>query len=215
MSFISVAVGVKANRNIFLSLWKNQYQTSILLKNKLTSKFTTSTTSTMSSCIFCQIVNKTAEANILHEVKNFTNWYQRLFICEHFFLGWEVDGLYWPKTGRRPSLSCDTEGRENFIPPARRNARHGQEHIVDIRALKREDIPLVREMEEVGLKVLQDQTGQVGNVLTGFHWPIHSVGHLHMHIIAPADNMRLLNRIIFSGMFFGSTQSAIEMLEKK
>ena len=73
MSFISVAVGVKANRNIFLSLWKNQYQTSILLKNKLTSKFTTSTTSTMSSCIFCQIVNKTAEANILHEVKNFTN----------------------------------------------------------------------------------------------------------------------------------------------
>ena len=73
----------------------------------------------------------------------------------------------------------------------------------------------MREMEEVGLKVLQDQTGQVGNVLTGFHWPIHSVGHLHMHIIAPADNMRLLNRIIFSGMFFGSTQAAIEMLEKK
>lgn len=90
-----------------------------------------------------------------------------------------------------------------------------QEHIVDIRALSRKDIPLVREMEEVGMKVLQEKTGQVDNVLTGFHWPIHSVGHLHMHIIAPADNMKFLSRIVFSRMFFGSTQAAIEMLEKK
>ena len=86
---------------------------------------------------------------------------------------------------------------------------------MDIRALSREDIPLVRQMEEVGLKVLQDRTGQTEPALTGFHWPIHSVGHLHMHIIAPADNMRFLSRIVFSGMFFGSTQAAIEMLEKK
>ena len=87
---------------------------------------------------------------------------------------------------------------------------------MDIRALSREDIPLVREMEEVGLKVLQDQTtGQAGPALTGFHWPIHSVGHLHLHVIAPADKMRFLSRIVFSGLFFGSTQAAIEMLEKK
>ena len=70
-------------------------------------------------------------------------------------------------------------------------------------------------MEEVGMKVLQERTGQVGNVVTGFHWPIHSVGHLHMHIIAPADNMKFLSRIVFSRMFFGSTQTAIEMLERK
>ena len=69
MSFISVAVGVQTNRNIFLNLWKNQSQTSILLRNKLTSKIITSP---MSSCIFCKIVSKTAEANILHEVKNYT-----------------------------------------------------------------------------------------------------------------------------------------------
>ena len=86
---------------------------------------------------------------------------------------------------------------------------------MDIRALSREDIPLVEEMEEVGLGVLRDMGGEAEMVLTGFHWPIHSVSHLHMHVIAPADKMSLTKRIVFSGMFFGSTQSAIEMLQKK
>ena len=73
----------------------------------------------------------------------------------------------------------------------------------------------MREMEEVGMKVLQDRTGKTDNVLAGFHWPIHSVGHLHLHIIAPADNMRFLSRIVFSGLFFGTTEAAIQMLHKK
>ena len=70
-------------------------------------------------------------------------------------------------------------------------------------------------MERVGLAVLRDKVGDPTNVLTGFHWPIHTVSHLHMHIIAPADKMRFLKKIEFSSMFFGSTQLAIEMLEKK
>lgn len=67
MSFISVTVGVRTNRNIFLNLWKNQSQTISLLKN---NHITTSNRrmSSERNCIFCQIVNKTAEANILHEV---------------------------------------------------------------------------------------------------------------------------------------------------
>ena len=69
MSFISVTVGVKTNRNIFLTLFKNQSPRTSLLKNKLTSKILTSRSmSSESKCIFCKIVNKTAEANILHEV---------------------------------------------------------------------------------------------------------------------------------------------------
>ena len=86
---------------------------------------------------------------------------------------------------------------------------------MDIRALGRDDIPLVEKMEEVGLGVLRDMGGEAEKVLTGFHWPIHSVSHLHMHVIAPADKMSLAKRIVFSGMFFGSTQSAIEMLQNK
>ena len=132
-------------------------------------------------------------------------------------LGREVDGIYWPKSCLWSALSCHTQGwfYRRIIHVGKCNPSHNQEHIIDIRALRREDIPLVREMEVVGLKVLQDRTGQTANVLTGFHWPIHSVGHLHLHIIAPADNMTFLNRIKYSGMFFGSTQAAIEMLEKK
>ena len=70
-------------------------------------------------------------------------------------------------------------------------------------------------MEEAGLRVLGQQGGDTGKVMTGFHWPLHTVSHLHMHVIAPADKMSLGKRLVFSGMFFGSTQSAIEMLQKK
>ena len=216
MSFLSVAVGVRTNGNILLNLLKIQSPTDRLLKNRFTLKISTSTRSmgSDSKCIFCQIVNKTADANILHEV-NYTDWYKTLFpFC---VLGREVVGIYWPKSCLWSALSCDTQGwfYRRIIYLGKSNPSHDQEHIVDIRALRREDIPLVKEMEEVGLKVLQDRTGQTDNVLTGFHWPIHTVGHLHLHIIAPADKMRFLSRIIFSGMFFGSSQAAIQMLEKK
>ena len=70
MSFISVAVGVRPSRNNLLNLLKNQSPTAIILKNKLTWKMATARSmSSDSKCIFCQIVNKTAEANILHEVR--------------------------------------------------------------------------------------------------------------------------------------------------
>ena len=45
-------------------------------------------------------------------------------------------------------------------------------------------------MEAAGLRVLGQQGGDTGNVMTGFHWPLHTVSHLHMHVIAPADNLR-------------------------
>merc|ERR1712098_1028500 len=95
-----------------------------------------------------------------------------------------------------------------------------KEHIKDIKSLRAKDIPLVEEMKEVGLKVLRDQGGDVEEVhskkaCTGFHWPIHTVSHLHMHIISPADTMTSwFKRIEFSRMIFGSTEDAIKMLQK-
>ena len=77
---------------------------------------------------------------------------------------------------------------------------------------------MVRDMEELGLRVLQEQSGHTdksNKVMTGFHWPLHTVSHLHMHIIAPSDNIKFLKKLEFSRMLFGSTQAAIEMLEKK
>ena len=74
---------------------------------------------------------------------------------------------------------------------------------------------MVREMEELGLRVLVEQGGETGNAITGFHWPFHTVSHLHMHIIAPGDNIKFLKKLEFSRILFGSTQAAIEMLENR
>ena len=96
--------------------------------------------------------------------------------------------------------------------------------IKDVQSLGRDDIQMVRDMEELGLRVLWEQSGHTDKsnkseksdkVMTGFHWPLHTVSHLHMHIIAPSDNIKFLKKLEFSRMLFGSTQAAIEMLEKK
>ena len=54
------------------------------------------------------------------------------------------------------------------------------------------------------------------DVLCGFHWPLTLMSHLHMHVIAPETSMNFLNKnIIFSKkLFFGTTESAINMLEE-
>ena len=54
------------------------------------------------------------------------------------------------------------------------------------------------------------------DVLCGFHWPITLISHLHLHVIAPETSMNFVNRnVIFSKkIFFGSVESAIEVLEK-
>ena len=54
------------------------------------------------------------------------------------------------------------------------------------------------------------------DVLCGFHWPITTVSHLHMHIIAPQSSMGFLNKnVIFSKKIaFGTVETAIECLEK-
>ena len=54
------------------------------------------------------------------------------------------------------------------------------------------------------------------DVLCGFHWPITLISHLHLHVIAPETSMNFVNKnVIFSKkFFFGSVESAIEVLEK-
>ena len=54
------------------------------------------------------------------------------------------------------------------------------------------------------------------DVLCGFHWPMTLISHLHLHVIAPETSMNFMNKnVIFSKkFFFGSVESAIEVLEK-
>lgn len=53
-------------------------------------------------------------------------------------------------------------------------------------------------MIEVGNKVLQENGGNVNDVLSGFHRPpFNSVGHLHLHLISPASEMSILSKITY------------------
>ena len=49
----------------------------------------------------------------------------------------------------------------------------------------------------------------------GFHWPIASVQHLHLHFIAPRQDMNCWKRIEFNSWGFANTKTAIETLRNK
>jgi len=140
----------------------------------------------------------------------------------------------YPAVSRRMSSSCvfckivARESPANILyedeqllvfPDIRPAAEHHylvipKVHIVSIQSLTSSDIPLVESMERVGLDVLEKEGGDPSTCITGFHWPIHTVSHLHMHILSPQVD-GFIKKIIFSNWFFGNTASAIKMLENK
>ena len=85
-----------------------------------------------------------------------------------------------------------------------------REHIKDAKILNPTQISLVDRLVEVGTKIVNEKIqadhaaeGKEVNVneipkLMGFHWPpFHSIAHLHLHVIAPADSMGFISRTIF------------------
>jgi len=136
------------------------------------------------NCVFCKISTKEVPSNILYEDDRFCVFPDHKPAAENHFL---------------------------VIPKV---------HIHDVKSLGRGDVDLVKEMEQVGLDTLKaqlnlsDLDNLESEIMTGFHWPIHTVSHLHMHVIYPPPQ-RLIPRIVFSSFFFGSVDQAIEMLEKK
>jgi len=87
-------------------------------------------------------------------------------------------------------------------------------HIERVEDLTLKDVDMVKQMLEVGQKVMHDAGGDLENTISGFHWPIHTVNHLHLHLIYPPPQ-RLIPRIIFSSWFFGSVDQALHMMQKK
>ena len=91
-------------------------------------------------------------------------------------------------------------------------------HHIKVSTLRVTDIPMIRRMEAIGLEVLTNRAGKtmvVEDAKIGFHWPHCFINHLHLHMIAPASTLGLLNRVIFSSKFFGDVQTAIQYIEKK
>ncbi|XP_074640796.1 adenosine 5'-monophosphoramidase HINT3-like isoform X2 [Tubulanus polymorphus] len=73
-----------------------------------------------------------------------------------------------------------------------------KQHIRDANSLGPEHIDLVEHLVTAGKQVLQEQGGNVNDVRLGFHWPpFRMVDHLHVHVISPESEMRLISRAMF------------------
>uniref|UniRef100_A0A8B9NYX2 Adenosine 5'-monophosphoramidase HINT3 n=1 Tax=Apteryx owenii TaxID=8824 RepID=A0A8B9NYX2_APTOW len=73
------------------------------------------------------------------------------------------------------------------------------EHMGNCKTLKKEHIPVVKKMVEVGKTVLQrNNFSDLNDVRMGFHWPpFCSISHLHLHVLAPASQLGFLSRLIY------------------
>uniref|UniRef100_A0A8C7G2F7 HIT domain-containing protein n=1 Tax=Oncorhynchus kisutch TaxID=8019 RepID=A0A8C7G2F7_ONCKI len=66
-------------------------------------------------------------------------------------------------------------------------------HVGNCKSLRKEHIPLVEKMEEMGRSVLQKKkVTDLDDIRMGFHMPpFSSIPHLHLHVIAPASQMSI------------------------
>ncbi|XP_008484197.1 histidine triad nucleotide-binding protein 3-like [Diaphorina citri] len=73
-----------------------------------------------------------------------------------------------------------------------------KQHVLNAKVLTSEHKALVQKMVDTGKKLMQEQGIELDDVRYGFHWPpFYSIGHLHLHVIAPVSEMSFLSKIIF------------------
>ncbi|XP_030909974.2 adenosine 5'-monophosphoramidase HINT3 isoform X2 [Melopsittacus undulatus] len=91
------------------------------------------------------------------------------------------------------------------------------EHMGNCKTLKKEHIPLVKRMMEVGKAVLQrNNFSDLNDVRMGFHWPpFCSISHLHLHVLAPASQLGFLSRLFYriNSYWFITAEQLIERLQ--
>ncbi|KAL1461495.1 hypothetical protein WDU94_013385 [Cyamophila willieti] len=73
-----------------------------------------------------------------------------------------------------------------------------KQHILNAKVLTSEQKALVQKMFDTGKKLMQEQGIPLDDVRYGFHWPpFYSIGHLHLHVIAPVSEMSFLSKLVF------------------
>ncbi|XP_069173610.1 adenosine 5'-monophosphoramidase HINT3 isoform X2 [Procambarus clarkii] len=125
--------------------------------------------------------------------------------------------------GIEPCNIVHQDGEFVAFPDMRPAAPHHylivpRHHYTDAKSLSKENIPLVEKMVLVGKEVLIAQGGSPTAARMGFHWPpFHTVHHLHMHIIAPENEMGFIARGIFktNSFWFVSPENVIQRLQEK
>ena len=90
-----------------------------------------------------------------------------------------------------------------------------KQHYGPIHKLNSTQVELVKKLESIGNQLIEERNIQQIDVLQGFHWPIYSMHHLHLHFIAPKSQMNWWKKLEFNSYGFGSSTAAIETLSKK
>ncbi|XP_077343067.1 adenosine 5'-monophosphoramidase HINT3 [Lithobates pipiens] len=92
-----------------------------------------------------------------------------------------------------------------------------KKHIGNCKTLTNEHVPLVRNMIEVGKNMLQkNHVTDLEDIRLGFHWPpFCSIGHLHLHVLAPASQLGFLSRMIYriNSYWFITADQLLERLQ--
>lgn len=98
-------------------------------------------------------------------------------------------------------------------------------HINKASDLTPADLPLLREMNELGRTYLREALKEKGEADTvedllrmGFHWSkMVTVRHLHLHVLYPVSQVRFFYRMVVfrPGMFFHTLKNVTDSLERE
>ncbi|KAG8185752.1 hypothetical protein JTE90_000735 [Oedothorax gibbosus] len=91
-------------------------------------------------------------------------------------------------------------------------------HIKDAVGLGAQHVPMLDEMEAIANDVLTQLGGDSRTARIGYHWPpFISVSHLHLHAIAPADDLSIKASILFQpgSKWFRTTQEVVSRIKAR
>lgn len=91
-------------------------------------------------------------------------------------------------------------------------------HLLNVKRLSADHVPVVEKMAEIGREVLQQQfNGDCSDSKLGYHWPpMIMIEHLHLHVMAPESEMSFFTRSLYFGsLVFVNTDWTVKYLLSK